>query len=229
MNAKGPGSKRRKLNTDSRWLNSEEGLAQCKRQEAEEREKAAQKQTRMEERQAEQAERQQQREKRGPDEPFMGSLNGQRKAGLQDIAFGLGLDIEGWVEDLKARINIHFEEHQELRTNSRYIGLFPQLARQTHQATSILPPSVLHHNDVNLQPGISNKQDINNKNQYTHFTSLAHNPQHHHTHGHTPGYPNIPYHYPYQPGHFNQPLQLASPGYIAHIPSCYNVNSSPSH
>lgn len=27
LNAKGPNSKRRKLNTDSRWLNPEEGLA----------------------------------------------------------------------------------------------------------------------------------------------------------------------------------------------------------
>jgi hypothetical protein len=46
MNTKGPSSKRKKLNTDSRWLNSEEGLAQCGRQEAEEREHAAQKQAR---------------------------------------------------------------------------------------------------------------------------------------------------------------------------------------
>jgi hypothetical protein len=44
LNAKGPSSKRRKLITDSRWLNSEEGLAQCEIQEAKERQKAAQKQ-----------------------------------------------------------------------------------------------------------------------------------------------------------------------------------------
>jgi len=55
----------------------------------------------------------------------MGSLNGQQKASLQDIVFSLGLDIEGWVKDLKARINTHFEEHQELYTDPCYIGLFP--------------------------------------------------------------------------------------------------------
>jgi hypothetical protein len=76
LNVKGPSSKCRKLNTELRWLNSKEGLAQCEMQEAEEREKAAQKQARMVERQAEQAEQQQQWEARGPDEPFIGSLNG---------------------------------------------------------------------------------------------------------------------------------------------------------
>lgn len=76
LNAKGPSSKRRKLNTDSRWLNSEKGLAQCERQEAEEREKAAQKQAHVKKRQAEEAEQQRQREARSRDEPFTGSLNG---------------------------------------------------------------------------------------------------------------------------------------------------------
>ncbi|KIL55240.1 hypothetical protein M378DRAFT_1045639 [Amanita muscaria Koide BX008] len=60
LNAKIPGSKRRKLNTDSRWLNSDEGLAQCEKQEAEERAKVAEKQARAEERQAEDQERQHQ-------------------------------------------------------------------------------------------------------------------------------------------------------------------------
>ena len=233
LNAKGPSSKRRKLNTESRWLNSEEGLAQCERQEAEEREKAAQKQTRMEERQAKQAEQQRQREERGLDEPFIGSLNGRRKVGLQDIAYSLGLDIEGRVEDLKARINTHFEENEELRTDPRYIGLFPQLGRQTRQTASTSAPSVLHHNDINSQLGISNNPDIHNENQYTRFTSLTHNPQLNHAQGNTQGYPNISLHSLYHPGRFNQPLQLASPGYVAHtiqpIPSYYNVNTDPSH
>lgn len=48
MNAKGPSSKRKKLNTDSRWLNLEEGLLQCKKQEAEEQEKVAQEQMQAE-------------------------------------------------------------------------------------------------------------------------------------------------------------------------------------
>ena len=105
-----PGSKRRKLNTESQWLNSEEGLAECARQEAEEKAKSAEKQARDEERQAEEKERQRQHEQRGPDEPFVGALNSQKKADLQDIAYALGLNIEGRVEDLKSRINAYFDE-----------------------------------------------------------------------------------------------------------------------
>lgn len=160
----------------------------------------------------------------------MGSLNGQQKSGLQDITYSLGLDIEGQVEDLKARINTYFEEHEELRTNHRYIALFPQLAQQTHQAASTSAPPLLHHNDTNSQSQISNNQGIHHsENQYIHLTSLAHNPQPDHSQEHTPGYPEILHNPLYHPGHFNQPLQLAPPGYVTHTPSYYNVNSDPSH
>ena len=117
----------------------EEGLRQCERQEAEEKEKAAQKQARTEARQAEQAEQKQRREERDPDEAFIGSLDGQKKAGLQDIAYSLRLDIEGTVKDLKSRINTFFEEHRELHTSPRYIGLFPQLAQRNRQAAQPAP------------------------------------------------------------------------------------------
>ena len=183
-------------------------------------------------RQAEEAEQQWQREARSRDEPFTSSLNGRQKAGLQDIAFSLDLNIEGRVEDLKTRINTYFEEHQELRTDPCYIGLFPQPARQTHQATTTSAPLAIHHDNINLQPEVSDNPDINNKNQYIHFSSLAHTtPQHNHAQRHTPGYPNIPLNSPYHPGHLNQPaLQLASPGYVAHsVPPYYYVNSGPSN
>jgi hypothetical protein len=119
------------LNTDSRWLNSEEGLAQCKKQEVEERETAAQKQASRASREIAAA------EERGQDEPFTGSLNSQQKAVLPDITYILGLDIKGMVKDLKLRINTFFKdkEHKELHTNPQYICLFPHLAWQTHQAT----------------------------------------------------------------------------------------------
>jgi hypothetical protein len=208
LNTKGPSSKRKKLNTDSRWLNSEEGLAQCKRQEAEERENAAQKQARAEARQAEQAEQQRRREGRHPDEPFTGSLNSQRKSGLQDIAYSLGLDIEGTVEDLKSRISTYFDENEERRTDLCYIRLFPHLAWQTRQATltDTSAPSNLHNDNVDPQPGISN-------HQYNHFTFLAHNTQ--------PNHAQL-----YHTSHFNG---SSHPGYIASIPSHYNVNTHPSN
>jgi hypothetical protein len=49
---------------------------------------------------------------------------------LRCLAYSLGLDIEGTVEDLKSRINTFFEEHEELHTDPRYTGTghFPQLA-----------------------------------------------------------------------------------------------------
>jgi hypothetical protein len=63
----------------------------------------------------------------------VGALNSRKKADLQDIAYALGLNIEGRVEDLESRINAYFDEHEPLRTAPRYIGLFPQLARQARQ------------------------------------------------------------------------------------------------
>ena len=60
---------------NSRWLNSEEGLAECERQEAEEKEKAAEKQAKADEQQAEEKERQRQCEQCDPNEPFVGALN----------------------------------------------------------------------------------------------------------------------------------------------------------
>jgi hypothetical protein len=134
LNGKASKSKRRKLNTDSRWLNSEEELAQCEREEAEAEAEAACKQVRVDEKQAEEEEQQQQREQRDPNEPFIGSLNGQKKAELQDIAYALGLDIEGRVEDLKLRVNAYLDKNEEQHTSPWYIGLFPQLTQQARQA-----------------------------------------------------------------------------------------------
>jgi hypothetical protein len=85
---------------------------------------------RADEKQAEEEERQQEQEWRDPNEPFVGSLNGRKKAELQDIVYALGLEIEGRVEDLKSRINAYFNDNEEQHTSPRYIGLFPQLARQ---------------------------------------------------------------------------------------------------
>ena len=106
------------------------------RQEAEEKAISAEKQARDEERQAEEKERQRQREQRAPDEPC--ALNSRKKADLQDIAYALGLNIEGMVEDLKSRINAYFDEHEPLRTAPRYIGLFPQLERQGNHRPKFL-------------------------------------------------------------------------------------------
>jgi hypothetical protein len=134
LNGKASNSKRRKLTTNSRWLNSAEALAQCEREEAEAEAEAAHKQLKANEKQAQEKERQRQRERRDPNEPFVGSLNSRKKADLQDIAYALGLEIEGRVEDLKSGINAYFDENKEQRTDPRYIGLFPHFALQARQA-----------------------------------------------------------------------------------------------
>lgn len=77
LNRKASNSKRRKLNTNSRWLNSADALAQCEREEAEA--EAARKQAKADEKQAQEKELQQRREQRDPNEPFVGSLNSRRK------------------------------------------------------------------------------------------------------------------------------------------------------
>ena len=222
LNAKIPGSKRRKLNTDSRWLNSDEGLAQCEIQEAEERAKAAEKQARADERQAEDQERQRQREQQDPSIPFVGSLNGRKKAELQDIAYSLGLDIGGKVEDLKLRINTHFDEHENLRTSPRYIRLFPQLARQAARQTALAP------NAFNPLRNITN---TNTNHQYNHTIDRQNNLQDQQQYDHTEplvaGSTNSQNTFRRPPGPSNWPLESLPLGYIAHIPSYYQTSSYP--
>ena len=89
------------------------------------------------EKQAQEKERQQWCEQRDPNEPFVGSLN-SRDSELQDIECARGLEIEGRVEDLKSSINAYLDENKEQRTSHHYIGLFPQLALQAHQAVHAL-------------------------------------------------------------------------------------------
>jgi hypothetical protein len=162
LNNKAFRSKRRKLNTDSRWLNSEVALAQCEQEEADAEKEAACKQARADEKQAEAKERQQQRENRNPNEPFVGTLNSQKKAELQDVAFALGLEMEGKVDDLKSRINAHFNEHEDLRTSPRFVGLFPQLARQARRLppASLADPALLQrlHDIINTATPSANHQ-----------------------------------------------------------------------
>ena len=219
LNVKAPSSKRQKLNTNSRWLNSEEGLAEAERQEAEEKEKAAEKQARSDQRQAEEKERQRQREHRNPNEPFVGALNSRKKAELQDIAYALGLDINGRVDDLKSKINTHFEQHEELCTSAHYIGLFPQLSRQARQvpstSTSTLPQSL--QNITNSMPP---PNDTNQYNQALDDHPLTFNTRTNLAHilSQPPIFPSTRR----PPGPHNWPSGLVPPGYIVHNPSYYN-------
>ena len=194
-------------------------MAECARQEAEEKAKSAEKQARDEERQAEEKERQLQREQRGPDEPFVGALNSRKKADLQDIAYALGLNIEGRVEDLKSRINAYFDEHEPLRTTPRYIGLFPQLARQARQmpAQTSQTPSHSLRNITNTQP--SNLYQHNHIAEHHRLTLDAQNQQAQNQIL-SPHISTGTRHRP--PGPLNWPAGLIPSGYIAHNPPYYN-------
>ena len=196
LNGKASNSKRRKLNTDSRWLNSADALAQCEREEAEAEAEAARKQAKANEKQAQEKERQQQRERRDPNEPFVGSLNSRKKADLQDIAYALGLEIEGRVEDLKSSINAYFDENEEQRTSPRFIGLFPQLAWQARQvalpAYASLAAPVATSASLPLLHNVTNAM-ISSNFPHSHFIE---NPQfafnvHTHTHHHTNAEPSM--------------------------------------
>ena len=218
------------MNTNLRWLNSEEGLAQCEREEAEAEIEAARKQARAEEKQAEDDERQRQRQRRDPAEPFIGAINSRKKAELQDITYTLGLDIRGRVEDLKSKINAYFNTHEELCTSSRYIGLFPQLARQARQtaissaAVTTAAPSQPLCDVVNtvILPSTCPYNLSFESTQFTFSTNIQQPDTQQNNSPYLSSSLNSPLRHP---GPLNQLSSSVCPGYIAHIPSYYNVNT----
>ena len=145
---------------------------------------------------------------------------------LQDIAYSLGLDIGGKVEDLKLRINTYFDEHDDLRTTPRYIRLFPHIARQAARQTAPAPTGNVSHslcNITNMHDTVMNHQyhhtQINQQNtlldqqQYNHATPLL------------AGSNNSQDTFRRPPGPSNRPFESLPPGYIAHIPPYYQLNS----
>lgn len=144
FNAKSTTSKRRKLNTDARWLNSDKALAEAEAQREVELADEARRQEARDKKMEEEHERQREREQRDPNEPFKGALGGRNKAELQDVAFVLGLSVDGKNSDIKARIEAHFDEHENLRSDPRYIALFPSFARQARTYHNNLVQSTNH-------------------------------------------------------------------------------------
>ncbi|KAF8996431.1 hypothetical protein BDQ17DRAFT_1189324, partial [Cyathus striatus] len=59
-----------------------------------------------------------------PNKPFIGGLGQKRKGELRDIAYALGLSVEGVKDEILARIERHFEQFPDLRDDARYVGLF---------------------------------------------------------------------------------------------------------
>ena len=158
--------KRRKLNVDARWLNSDEGLRLAEEQEALRMAEEQKKREAREQRVAKEAEREEQRRQRDPNAPFTGALTSKTKADLQDIAQVLGLTTDGQKKDILARINTHFDANPILRDDSRFEGIFNRTRRrpamQTEDGTSAGPSSMSSHllppplaplsNIVNIHP-----------------------------------------------------------------------------
>jgi len=117
-------SKRRKLNVNARWLNSDEGLRLAEEYEAEREADKQKKHSAQELRAAKEAEREEQRRQRDPNTPFTGTLNSKSKADLQDVAHALGLSMDGQKKDLLGRIKAHFDANTTLHDHPRYEGLF---------------------------------------------------------------------------------------------------------
>jgi hypothetical protein len=117
-------SKRRKLNVDARWLNSDEGLRLAEEYEAVRVADEEKKHSARELRAAKEAEREEQRWQRDPNTPFTGTLNSKSKADLQDVAHALGLSMDGQKKDLLERIKAYFDANTTLRDHPCYEGLF---------------------------------------------------------------------------------------------------------
>ena len=132
--------KRRKLNVDARWLNSDEGLRLAEEQEALRVAGDQKKREAREQRTAKEVEREEQRLQRDPTAPFAGALTSKTKADLQDIAQVLGLATDGQKKDILARINTRFDANPVLRDDLRFEGMFNQTrkrpAMQTEDPTS---------------------------------------------------------------------------------------------
>ena len=144
LNAKKDKStKRRKLNVEARWLNSDEGLRIAQEQEASRTAEEQRKKEGRELRAAKQAEREKQRRQRDPNKPFTGSLMTKTKADLQDVAQVLGLTIDGQKKELLARINAYFNEHPLLCEDPRFEGIFNRSQRRSGvQNDENHPPTV---------------------------------------------------------------------------------------
>jgi hypothetical protein len=132
------------------------------------------------------------------------------------------------VEDLKLRINTYFDEHDDLHTTPRYIHLFPHIACQAARQTAPAPTGNVSHSLCN----ITNTHDTVINHQYHHTqinqqNTLLDRQQYNHATPLLAGSNNSQDTFRRPPGPSNQPFESLPPGYIAHIPPYYQLNSYP--
>lgn len=142
--------KRRKLNIDVRWLNSDEGLRLAEEQEAFRVAEEQKKHKAREQRVAKEAEREEQRRQMDPNAPFTGALTSKTKADLQDIAQALELTTDGQKKDILARINAHFDANPGLRDKPRFEGIFNRT-----RGRPVVRTAATEHETSNMTPAAS--------------------------------------------------------------------------
>ncbi|KAL0056970.1 hypothetical protein AAF712_016412 [Marasmius tenuissimus] len=146
------GKKKRKLNVDSRCLTSSQALAQYEKENQEREAGEARKEASRDAREDQQRQRQEDRAHRDPNKPFTGSLGSKNKPDLQDIAWVLGLSIDGQKKDLIAHITAHFDTHPDLKTDLRFCSLFSRTARTADES---LNPGNCYNSGINLHASTS--------------------------------------------------------------------------
>ncbi|KAH7917323.1 hypothetical protein BV22DRAFT_1135504 [Leucogyrophana mollusca] len=120
------GKSTKKLHTTSRILTSEEGRAELRRLEAEEREKELQAEAARLKKTEEEKARQRRQAEQEISGVFTGLLKKMKKDELRDVAASLHLSEDGTVSIIIQRIEQHFEENPHLKESNRYKGLFEQ-------------------------------------------------------------------------------------------------------
>jgi len=204
MNAKSnQPKKKRKLNTNARFLSSEEGLAEAKEADRLRAEKEKKKQDAAMKRAAEEVVRLQNRLTLDPDMPFTGALSSKNKTQLQNVAFTLHLPIGNKLtkEQLTSSINEHFDKNPTLKTSPRYEQIFNSRRRAAPPPPSAPQPlasssqhNVLQPNSnaVNL-PTVSHSGAPSPYSMPTPTTNLPYHPTYHAQ----PAYqPTPPLHFP---------------------------------
>ncbi|KAL0063933.1 hypothetical protein AAF712_009123 [Marasmius tenuissimus] len=200
-------SKKRKLNVEARHLTSDEFMMQ---KEKENRERAA-------EEQRKDFERQHQRETCDQSAPFLGSLKSKNKEDLKDVAYRLGLPMDGTNNELIARIESHFTANPALHENPVFVGLFNSRHGQT-MATSA-SASISSSTDPGPSALPSDPQPVSPLGDATHFNAHAQITA-------TPSHSN---HIPLSCESYRPPGPSSyhiPPGYIAHVPSYYRPSAN---
>ncbi|KAJ6492692.1 hypothetical protein DFH09DRAFT_947221, partial [Mycena vulgaris] len=87
-------------------------------------EKETEKKKRDDEQQVNENEEQRLREAQAGTAVFRGALSGKSKCQLKDIAFVLGISMDGTSKDINSRITGHFEKNKALEDHPRFAEIF---------------------------------------------------------------------------------------------------------